>query len=336
MSGSILVTDRVDSDTQPHQTFHRRALLIGIRYKDTEGYGQLSEPHNDVDKFLKLLIDVYGYRKEDITVMKDDAGCVEERLQPMESNIRRELKALVQGAIPEDRLTLLFCGHSCQEAATLEDHHEEDGYDEAIVTMDNKEILDNDLKKILVSPLPSGATLTAIFDCCHAGTLLDLPHYHCNAVYVPWISKGKRRTRTLMNRNIAALRFPLAMTLPDRRNVTSPHHGHYPAGTDYPSSHENRLLSQALSPTETFLCDYLSQFKGRIQPTYEELMIHINYKLYEVGQKLHDETRNYKSKQPMGSTDGSNEEPWEGELNNFQSPYLSSLSPLDMHDKFEL
>lgn len=58
--------------------------------------------------------------------MKDDAGCVEERLQPMESNIvrpscssilpdvtepiflqRRELKALVQGAIPEDRLTLL-------------------------------------------------------------------------------------------------------------------------------------------------------------------------------------------------------------------------------------
>lgn len=55
-SGSILVTGRVDSDTQPHQTFHRRALLIGIRYKDTEGYGQLSEPHNDVDKFLKLLI----------------------------------------------------------------------------------------------------------------------------------------------------------------------------------------------------------------------------------------------------------------------------------------
>lgn len=41
------------------------------------------------------------------------------------------------------------------------------------------------------------------------------------------------------------------MTLPDRRNVTSPHHGHYPAGTDHPSSHENRLPSQALSPTET-------------------------------------------------------------------------------------
>lgn len=45
----------------------------------------------------------------------------------------------------------------------------------------------------------------AIFDCCHAGTLLDLPHYHCNAVYVPWISKGERRTKTLMNRNSASL-----------------------------------------------------------------------------------------------------------------------------------
>ena len=29
--------------------------------------------------------------------------------------------------------------------------------------------------------------------------MLDLPHHHCNSVYVPWISKGQRATLTLRN-----------------------------------------------------------------------------------------------------------------------------------------
>jgi len=41
--------------------------------------------------------------------------------------------------------------------------------------------------------------LQAILDTAHSGTLLDLPHYHCNNVYVPWQSKGERRTKTLHN-----------------------------------------------------------------------------------------------------------------------------------------
>lgn len=49
---------------------------------------------------------------------------------------------------------------------------------------------------MLVDPLPDGASLTAIFDSCHSGTLLDLDHYFCNAVYFPWLSKGKRRSKS--------------------------------------------------------------------------------------------------------------------------------------------
>jgi len=30
--------------------------------------------------------------------------------------------------------------------------------------------------------------------------MLDLPHYHCNQVYVPWQCKGERRTKTLHNK----------------------------------------------------------------------------------------------------------------------------------------
>jgi hypothetical protein len=77
-----------------------------------------------------------------------------------------------------------------------------------------------ELKEILVDPLPVGCTLIVsgslfrvcfripicyvpqvIFDASHSGTMLDLPHHHCNSVYVPWQSKGRRRTVTLRNMN---------------------------------------------------------------------------------------------------------------------------------------
>ncbi len=37
-------------------------------------------------------------------------------------------------------------------------------------------ILDDDLFEILVKPLPKDAHLVCIFDCCHSGTVLDLPY----------------------------------------------------------------------------------------------------------------------------------------------------------------
>ena len=72
----------------------------------------------------------------------------------------------------------------------------------------------------IIAPLPVGCSLLvsssliqvrfpiflcyvcqAIFDASHSGTLLDLPHHHCNSVYVPWQSKGERRTMTMHNKN---------------------------------------------------------------------------------------------------------------------------------------
>ena len=48
----------------------------------------------------------------------------------------------------------------------------------------------------MVDPLPVGVSLTAIFDSCHSGTLLDLDHYLCNNVYYPWMDVGNRRHMT--------------------------------------------------------------------------------------------------------------------------------------------
>lgn len=54
----------------------------------------------------------------------------------------------------------------------------------------------------------------AFLDSCHSGTLLDLPHHHCNQVWVPWLSQGKRRTKTLQNWNGApGPSLPFSFTL---------------------------------------------------------------------------------------------------------------------------
>ncbi|KAK0241063.1 hypothetical protein EDD85DRAFT_817448 [Armillaria nabsnona] len=44
-------------------------------------------------------------------------------------------------------------------------------------------IIDDLLKNILVMPLAAkDAKLTAVFDWCHSGTILDLSHYRCNDI----------------------------------------------------------------------------------------------------------------------------------------------------------
>ncbi|KAI9299453.1 peptidase C14, caspase domain-containing protein, partial [Cunninghamella echinulata] len=62
---------------------------------------------------------------------------------------------------------------------------EEDGIDETIYPVDfenfegdSGQIIDNDLHELLVKPLPKGCRLTAIFDSCHSGTVLDLPYVY--------------------------------------------------------------------------------------------------------------------------------------------------------------
>lgn len=56
---------------------------------------------------------------------------------------------------------------------------EEDGYDETLIPVDfqqHGQIRDDDLLRILVHPLKKGVTMTCLMDCCHSGTVLDLPY----------------------------------------------------------------------------------------------------------------------------------------------------------------
>jgi hypothetical protein len=56
---------------------------------------------------------------------------------------------------------------------------EEDGYDETLIPVDFQkqgQIRDDDLLRILVRPMKEGVTMTCLMDCCHSGTVLDLPY----------------------------------------------------------------------------------------------------------------------------------------------------------------
>ncbi|KAH8976546.1 caspase domain-containing protein [Lactarius hatsudake] len=102
------------------------------------------------------------------------------------ANILAAMRWLVKGAQPGDALFFYFSGHATQVKDL--DGDDSDGLDECMCAMDymcDRRILpspdtpgiivDDDINRIMVQPLPQGCRLTAVLDCCHSGTLLDLP-----------------------------------------------------------------------------------------------------------------------------------------------------------------
>ncbi|KAJ7864900.1 hypothetical protein B0H13DRAFT_1081849 [Mycena leptocephala] len=100
---------------------------------------------------------------------------------------------------------------------------EEDGMDQCIVPSDGEDmmILDNELRRFLVSPLPSGVQLVAVLDTTHSSSLLDLQHYRCNRVFVPWIEKGRRYSNDRWNSVFRRHALPM---LPTYSTQISPTH----------------------------------------------------------------------------------------------------------------
>ncbi|KAI1431690.1 caspase domain-containing protein [Xylaria sp. CBS 124048] len=156
-------------------TGKRKALLIGINY-----FGQsaaLAGCINDTRNLSAFLMERYNYRREDMIILTDDQQ--DPRLQPTKANMLRAMQWLVQGAQPNDSLFLHYSGHGGQTADL--DGDEDDGYDEVIYPVDYKmagHITDDQLHHIVVSPLVAGVRLTAIFDSCHSGSVLDIPYIY--------------------------------------------------------------------------------------------------------------------------------------------------------------
>ncbi|KAG1768003.1 peptidase C14, caspase domain-containing protein [Suillus placidus] len=151
----------------------KRALLIGINYKGQRF--ELKGCNNDIRNLSPCLINQWGYNPADIVQLIDD-GC---NPLPTKHNILLEMHRLAFYARAGDSMFFYFSGHGGQIRDL--DGDEIDGYDEFICPVDYQRsgvISDDVIHEIMVKPLAAGSRLTALFDSCHSGTVLDLPYLY--------------------------------------------------------------------------------------------------------------------------------------------------------------
>jgi hypothetical protein len=163
----------------------RFALLVGVsRYAafvDDERM-LLSGPRNDVP-MLRSLLEREGFAPRAVQVLADgvpDAG------PPTRDAILGALDRLITRIEPADFVFLYFAGHGSQmpaDAATPEGRAESDGLHEIFLPADvgrwngrtgrvDNAIADHELVSRLDSLLAKGAFVWAVFDTCHAATMM--------------------------------------------------------------------------------------------------------------------------------------------------------------------
>jgi len=155
----------------------KRALLIGINYY-SDPVNQLSGCINDIKNFKDLLINKFGYKPENITMLSDDQDAAH---MPTKKNILDNMNRIVAQLLPGDTFFIEYSGHggNVKSNDSDEDNNPDTpGQDDCLYPCDfndNGIIVDDDLKANLVNKIPQGAKLVCIFDCCHSGSALDLP-----------------------------------------------------------------------------------------------------------------------------------------------------------------
>jgi len=149
----------------------KRAILIGINYVGQQG--QLSGCHNDVKNIKKYLTEVQGFNESEMLILMDDGN----HHPPTRKNIIDAFKRIGEYSNAGDVVFVHYSGHGGRVRDTSGD--EDDGYDETLIPVDFQragQIVDDDILKILVKPIKAGVYVTVLMDCCHSGTVLDLPY----------------------------------------------------------------------------------------------------------------------------------------------------------------
>ena len=182
----------------------KRALLIGINKYLIPG-ADLRGCVNDVKDLSAALVQFYGFKKKDITVLVDGAATQ----KAMENGI----SSLVRGAKKGDVLVLHYSGHGSNVPDDAENRDEADGRDEILCPADlnwDKPLRDDWLRKTF-DKLPAGVSFTIIMDCCHSGTntrAIEPPDVKVKQRYLPspWGLAAAETGRSLPRANKPLLR----------------------------------------------------------------------------------------------------------------------------------
>ena len=149
----------------------KRALLIGIEY---QSYDSTYIPgcYNDVLLMRDVLKNKFNFSTDDITILSDNL--VENKyLLPTAENIYKALSNIVSESDKCSQIVIHYSGHGKFIADTTGD--EVDFKDEVIVPMDYKVngVISDDQINALIRDVKCPTLL--LFDCCHSGTICDLP-----------------------------------------------------------------------------------------------------------------------------------------------------------------
>ena len=150
---------------------NRKALIIGINY--TGKAFELPGCHNDCYNLIKFLKDVHGFVDEDFTILMDDDG---KHAEPTRENILKALHRFAFSVNPGDAVFFHYAGHGSTQPDDNGD--EESGMDSTMLPVDYQMqgvIVDDEIFRLLLVPMPSGVEMTAVMDCCHSGSIFDLP-----------------------------------------------------------------------------------------------------------------------------------------------------------------
>lgn len=133
-----------------------------------------------------------------MVVLTDDQA--DPNYRPTKQNIVNAMRWLVGGAQPGDSLFFHFSGHGGQVKDRNGD--EVDGMDDVIYPVDHSNtgpLIDDEMHEIMLRYLPPGVRFTAIFDCCHSGTGLDLPYVYNSDGTLKKYNPAKAVAQTVLN-----------------------------------------------------------------------------------------------------------------------------------------
>jgi len=155
----------------------RRALLVGINYVGQSG--QLNGCINDVLNMKKYIIEKQGYLEHNIIVLIDKGT---NESPPTREIIISSLKWLVAQSESGDSVYFHYSGHGGllpPEWNIFKKNNSAKEYDETLYPMDHDQkgqIRDFSLFNHFVKPMAAGVTVTCVMDCCHSGSVLNLPY----------------------------------------------------------------------------------------------------------------------------------------------------------------
>lgn len=160
----------------------KRALLIGVHYAGKPG--QLSSCHSDVLNMKEHLINVHGFKSEDVIVLLDDV----KYHKPDRSNIMYAFSTLVKNSVSGDTVFIHYSGHGGRVKDNSGDNinlipggrvKDNSGDNVNLIPVDYQssgQIIEEDLYRYLVKPMSRGVLMTCFMDCCHGGSVFDLPY----------------------------------------------------------------------------------------------------------------------------------------------------------------